>query len=135
MSDKTAVLFANEAFYVAFLSGDYSVMESLWARNAPVSCIHPGWHHLMGRDTVMESWQSLLNNAELPDMHYSNAVASVYGDTAVVICYEIFPEALLVATNVFIKEEAAWKIVHHQSGGSSELPDAELGDESPGTLQ
>ena len=89
----------------------------------------------MGRDTVMESWQSLLNNAELPDMHYSNAVASVYGDTAVVICYEIFPEALLVATNVYVREKADWKIVHHQSGGSSEMPDIELDDESPGTLQ
>ena len=129
MSDKTAVLFANEAFYVAFLSGDYDAMESLWAHNAPVSCIHPGWHHLMGRDVVMESWQSLLQNAELPDMNYSNAVASVYGDTAVVICYETFPEALLVATNVFVREEADWKLVHHQSGGSSEMPDLELGDD------
>ena len=135
MSDKTAVLFANEAFYVAFLSGDYRAMESLWARNFPVSCIHPGWHHLMGREVVMESWQSLLNNADLPDMSYSNAVASIYGDTAVVICYETFPEALLVATNVFVREEANWKIVHHQSGGASEMPDIELGDESPGTLQ
>ena len=135
MSDKTAVLFANEAFYVAFLSGDYDAMESLWARKAPVSCIHPGWHHLMGRDTVMESWQSLLHNAELPDMSYSNAIASVYGDTAVVICYEAFPEALLVATNVFVREEADWKIVHHQSGGSSEMPDIEPGDGSSGTLQ
>ncbi|MDG2032408.1 MAG: nuclear transport factor 2 family protein [Rhodospirillales bacterium] len=135
MSDKTAVLFANEAFYVAFLSGDYVAMESLWARHVSVSCIHPGWHHLMGRDVVMESWQSLLHNAELPDMSYSNAVASVYGDTAVVICYETFPEALLVATNVFVREKADWKIVHHQSGGSSEMPDIELDDESPGTLQ
>ncbi|MBN08492.1 MAG: DUF4440 domain-containing protein [Rhodospirillaceae bacterium] len=135
MSDKTAVLFANEAFYVAFLSGDYDAMESLWAHNAPVSCIHPGWHHLMGRDVVMESWQSLLQNAEIPDMNYSNAVASVYGDTAVVICYETFPEALLVATNVFVREEADWKLVHHQSGGSSEMPDLELGDDSLGTLQ
>ena len=135
MSDKTAVLFANEAFYVAFLSGDYDAMESLWAHQVPVSCIHPGWHHLMGRDIVMESWQSLFNNAELPDMSYSNAFASVYGDTAVVICYETFPEALLVATNVFVREEDDWKIVHHQSGGSSEMPDIELADESPGTLQ
>ena len=135
MSDKTAVLFANEAFYVAFLSGDYSAMESLWSRNSPVSCIHPGWHHLIGRDVVMESWQSILHNAEIPDMNYSNAVASVYGETAVVICYEIFSEALLVATNVFVREEAHWKIVHHQSGGSSEMPDVEQSDESPGTLQ
>ena len=135
MSDKTAVLFANEAFYVAFLSGDYNTMESLWSRNAPVSCIHPGWHHLIGRDTVMESWQSLLHNSELPDMSYSNAVASIYGDTAVVICYETFPEALLVATNVFVREDSTWKIVHHQSGGASEMPEKELDDDTLGTLQ
>ena len=135
MSDKTEVLFANEAFYVAFLSGDYGAMESLWARHVPVSCIHPGWHHLSGRDVVMESWQSLLHNAELPDMSYTTAVASVYGDTSLVICYETFPEALLVATNVFVREKSDWKIVHHQSGGSSEMPNIGRGEAPPGTLQ
>ncbi len=68
-------------------------------------------------------------------MSYSNAVASIYGDTAVVICYETFPEALLVATNVFVREDSTWKIVHHQSGGASEMPEKELDDETLGTLQ
>ncbi len=135
MSENAAVLFANEAFYIAFLSGDYEAMDSLWAQDAPVSCIHPGWHHLMGRDAVMESWYSLIDNSELPNMKYSNAVASVYGNMAVVICYEIFPEALLVATNIFVKEDNAWKIVHHQAGGSSELPEMAPGEEPPATLQ
>jgi len=135
VSDKAAVLFANEAFYVAFLSGDYDAMDGLWAREAQVSCIHPGWHHLMGRDVVMESWHSLIHNSELPDMKYSNAVASVYGEMAVVICYETFPEAVLVATNIFVKEGGAWKIVHHQAGGSPEPPNDGAGSEQPATLQ
>jgi len=135
VSDKAAVLFANEAFYVAFLSGDYDAMEALWARNVQVSCIHPGWHHLLGWDVVMESWHSLIHNSGPPDMKYSNAVASIYGEMGVVICYETFPEAVLVATNIFMKEDGTWKIVHHQAGGSPEPPDDGSSTEQPSTLQ
>ena len=56
MSEHAAVNFANEAFYVAFSTRDLEAMDALWARQAPVTCIHPGWNALTGRDAVMESW-------------------------------------------------------------------------------
>ena len=135
MSDQMTVLFANEAYYAAFLSGDYETMETLWARTAVVSCIHPGWHHLMGRDAVMESWSSILTNSDLPNMEVSNSIATIYGDMAVVICYEVFPEVTLVATNIFVKEEGLWKIIHHQAGGSPFPPMEDHGTEDSTTLQ
>ena len=50
MHDRMALLFANEAFYAAFAGHDYAAMEALWARHAPVACIHPGWGVLEGRE-------------------------------------------------------------------------------------
>lgn len=135
MSEQMTVLFANEAFYASFLGGDFEVMETLWARSFPVSCIHPGWHNLIGWDLVMESWKSILTNSELPKMEVRNSVANIYGDIAVVICYEVFEEVTLVATNIFIKEEGNWKMIHHQAGGSPLPPVEDDGHEQSKTIQ
>ena len=43
MTDSDAVLAANLEFYRAFATRDLAVMEALWAKTAPVACIHPGW--------------------------------------------------------------------------------------------
>ena len=122
ISDKTTVLFANEAFYASFLSGDYETMETLWAQSDKISCIHPGWHHVKGRNAVMESWYSILTNEESPEFEIKYPFAHIYGETAVVVCYEVFSEAMLVATNIFVLESKSWKIVHHQSGGAVPPP-------------
>lgn len=135
MTETPAVLFANEVFYVAFLNGDYDSMESLWATGVPVSCIHPGWHHLTGRDVVMESWYAMMTNNEPPAMEFQNATATVYGNLAVVICYEAFSTVTLVATNIFIKEDGLWKMIHHQAGGSSLPPSARDEPEEPEIMQ
>ena len=42
MPEHAAVLFANDAFYLAFANRDYDAMDVIWARDAPVTCIHPG---------------------------------------------------------------------------------------------
>ena len=60
MSDIDAVLFANEVFYVSFASGDVDAMDELWSSQAPISCIHPGWESLSGREDVVESWRSII---------------------------------------------------------------------------
>jgi hypothetical protein len=135
MSEQLTVLFANEAYYTAFQSGNYDMMETAWARSVPISCIHPGANNLLGWDSVMESWKSILGNGDLPNLEVVNPVANVYGDIAVVICYEVFGEVTLVATNIFVKEKNNWKIVHHQAGGSPKPPEEEQGYEKSTTLQ
>ena len=116
MSEQAAVLFTNDAFYVAFMNHDLEAMSNLWAKVQNVSCIHPGWNYLFGRDAVIDSWNRILANHDGPSFTIEGAKASIYNDTAVVICYEMFKMATLVATNVFIREEGVWYIMHHQSG-------------------
>jgi len=122
MSDRAAVLFANDAFYVAFLSHDIEAMDDLWTLGPIVSCVHPGWNHLSGRDVVMESWDGILSNHNEPGFEVKGATVSVFEDTAVVICYEVFQEATMVATNVYIREDGEWKIMHHQASASPPPP-------------
>ena len=116
MRDTQAVLFANEAFYQAFSDGDSDAMDALWARKAPVACIHPGWAPLADRNEVMTSWHAILASENRPVIQCHVAKTFLYGTTAFVICYEEVNNGFLVATNVFVREDGSWKMVHHQAG-------------------
>ncbi len=133
MTQHEAVLFANEAFYLAFRGRDVDGMNDLWAENAAVSCIHPGWHALFGRDEIMESWESILANDASPDIRCREPRASVYGETATVICFEEIGGDYLIATNVFHREAGRWRMVHHQAAPTSGVP-ADDPDADPHTV-
>jgi hypothetical protein len=65
MNDSDAVLAANLEFYRAFTTRDAEAMDALWARRAPVACVHPGWPPLTDRDAVVESWRQQLVRARV----------------------------------------------------------------------
>ena len=121
MSDIDAVLFANEVFYVSFASGDLDAMDELWSSKAPVSCIHPGWETMSGREDVVESWRSIIR-CGAPAIRCREPEVFLYGDTATVLCYEEVEGGFLIATNVFVREAAVWKMVHHQAGPTRGKP-------------
>lgn len=130
MSDAEPVLFANEAFYYAFAGGDAAAMDEVWARDVPVTCIHPGWNVLAGRDAVMESWRSILGSDRRPAIRSQGASAFLHGDVAFVTCYENVGQGYLAATNVFVREGGAWKMVHHHAGPTAP-PEAEEPEDAP----
>ena len=125
MSDTDAVLFANEAFYQALADRDEPAMETVWSETAQVSCLHPGWGPLFGRDDVIDSWKAIIRNSESPTSKCHDARAHVYHDTAYVICFEEIEGNFLVATNVFVRDGRVWKMVHHQAGPTSVRPQME----------
>ncbi len=116
MSDTEAVLFANEAFYAAFARRDADAMDDVWASRDAVTCVHPGWPPIGGRDQVIESWRAILGNPDSPTIRASHATAQVLNDVAYVVCYESFDEGFMVATNLFVRQGKAWAMVHHQAG-------------------
>ena len=122
MSEHAAVLFANDAFYLAFAERDFDAMDGMWARQSAVTCIHPGWSMLSGRDEVMESWEAIMANTESPKIECRNVEAHVHGDFAYVVCHEALAEGFLIATNIYTHEDGAWKLVHHQAGPAPEPP-------------
>lgn len=133
MSQHAAVLFANDAFYLAFRNRDVKAMNEVWARSDTITCIHPGWRSLSGRQSVMESWQSILANPASPDIHCRGAEAHVLEDVAYVLCYEVTPQGSLIATNIFIRNGNSWHMVHHQSGPSPHPPHS--ANDTPESLQ
>src|SRR5688572_13059174 len=122
--DEARVLAANAVFYETFAAGDLRAMDELWARSAQVTCIHPGWDVLLGREAVLLSWSRILGGAG-NEIEGSRPHASVVGDVATVVCLEgAKGEApSLVATNVFVREAGEWKMVHHHAGPLARRPE------------
>lgn len=121
MSELNAVLFANAAFYAAFTSRDPAAMEKVWAKDKTVSCTHPGWQPLTGRDEVMSSWRSIMANPESPNATCRQERVVIYGDCAVLTCIERITDShgnseYLTASNIFMRAGQIWVMVHHQSG-------------------
>jgi len=115
MNRELEVLEANEAFYRAFAARDAEAMDALWARRAPVACIHPGWDALDGREDVVGSFRALLTSGGAPGVRCTAAAAHVVGEAAFVTCHELIAGARLVATNVFAREDGVWRMVHHHA--------------------
>ncbi len=114
MTDE--ILAANRRFYEAFASADLGAMDDVWAREAPVSCVHPGWAALLEREEIMLSWRAILAGEAPTELVLGSASAHGGVDMAYVVCTETIGEATLVATNVFVREGDDWKLVHHQAG-------------------
>lgn len=110
------LLAVNQAFYDAFGAGSYDVMESLWARKPEVSVIHPGAEVIHGRREVLDSWRLILQAGQESRMNCKSPRAFMHEAFAYVTCIEAFPEGELTATNIFIREEGEWRMVHHQAG-------------------
>ena len=122
------VLAANATFYEAFATRDYAAMDEIWARDQPVTCVHPGWSILVGRPRVMSSWRAILGSNN-PRIVASGAQAMVVGDAAYVVCFEgaSGEPPILVATNIFARENGRWRIIHHQAGQLARTPDTTSG--------
>ncbi len=112
--DET-VLAANDAFYRAFNDRDIEAMDALWALEAPVWCVHPGWNMLTGRDEVMQSWRAILSNPAQERIVAGGASVLVRGELAIVTCRELVSGNPLAATNAFVRENGDWKLVQHHS--------------------
>ena len=92
-------------------------MDAIWSRRAPVSCLHPGWNPISEREELLASWRGILDSPSRPRIECFEPQVRVYGDAAVVLCYEKLESGYLLATNIFVREEGGWKMTHHHAGG------------------
>lgn len=109
-----AVLAANASFYRAMRQRDFEAMDQLWARRRKITCTHPGWEPLSGRERVMESWQLILGEIGV-DIQCSTEQACIFGQSAMVLCVEQVGRARAMASNTFVREDGAWKMLNHQA--------------------
>jgi ketosteroid isomerase-like protein len=112
---RAAVLAANEAFYRAFAGKDFAAMDALWARDAPVACIHPLGELLTSRDDIMATWLGILHNPDQPRVVGASEQVTLVGDLGFVVGREFVAGSAIVATNIFVREEGVWRMAHHHS--------------------
>ena len=122
-ADLAALEFANDAFYQAFAAASLDAMEAVWAEQANVFCIHPGWAPITNRIEVMASWQEILSNAGPIPVSCVAPKATIFGDIGLVCCYERFANQHLVASNLFIRADGRWRMIHHHAGPLARVPD------------
>jgi ketosteroid isomerase-like protein len=125
LREIAAVEAANAEFYVAFEGADLDRMSALWDvdGNAPVSCVHPGWPLIRGRQRVLRSWAVIMANTTYIQFVLTDVAVNVVGELAVVTCDEnILTSAepaeagQATATNVFRRRGDGWRLwVHHGS--------------------
>ena len=123
MSDDAEVVEANARFYRAFEALDIAEMDRVWAHGEHVKCVHPGWPLLTGWEAVRESWETIFTNTEEMRFTLSNVSAVVGGEQAWVTCTEnILSEVAgrvtvtaILATNLFERDGAGWRLVHHHA--------------------
>ena len=130
-ADLAALEFANDAFYQAFAAADLDAMDAVWAEQANVFCCHPGWPPITNRPEVMASWHEILAAAgPIPVTCVAPKVA-VHGDVGLVCCYERFANRHLVASNLFVRADGRWRMIHHHAGPLARVPDEAKVEEQP----
>ena len=111
----------NELFYRAFESLDVGLMDSLWAHQEYVTCIHPGWSIRVGWPAVRDSWVVIFNNTFSMEFELTELQVQVAADIAWVICTENITSRVgdtpqnsrEVATPLFEPLGDEWKLIHH----------------------
>lgn len=131
-SEEAEILEANVAFYRAFADRDVTAMANIWAREAPVACTHPAWTVLTGRADVLKSWEGILTNPDAPSIEVRDVVVQRHGDVAIVLCRELVQGNPIEVTNVFVREDSVWRIIHHHASAIARFLVSRLaGDASP----
>ena len=130
--EETEVALANRAFYDALGARDLAAMDVLWS-HGPATCVHPGWHRLDGWSEIRRSWQNIFANSRPWNVSCEDVRVRVAGDVAVVACVEVIlpfgaeassDAARMQATNVFARENGAWRMVHHHASPTPSADDS-----------
>ena len=130
---------AEAAFYEALERADLELMMAVWSDDEEIVCVHPGGARLTGQDQVRESWRQILAGGTRARVHLSQQVAISGAMVAVHSVHENFsvpgekrPLQAVVATNVYLRTAAGWRMIAHH--GSPAPGQAEAPRESPKIL-
>jgi hypothetical protein len=121
--NKLSVEQANAAFYRALESNVIERMDEVWMHEAWVRCVHPGWDLLVGWQRVRESWLMIFEGGQKLRASPSEVWVSIIGDLAWVTCTEnitvfnevSFDSAQAAATNLFMRSNDQWLMIHHHA--------------------
>ncbi len=112
----------EHAFYDAIARADLEGLMALWADDEEIACIHPGAPRLQGHAAIRESWEMIFERGPVQirprHLHVThNMICSVHS-----VVEEVkrpddpdWPEAHILATNVYLKTPQGWRMVMHHA--------------------
>ena len=111
---------AEAAFYEALERADLELMMAVWSEDEEIVCVHPGGPRLSGQDAVRDSWRQIFAGGARARLHLTRLVAISGTMVAVHSVQENFsmpgeakPMQAVVATNVYLRTPAGWRMVAH----------------------
>jgi ketosteroid isomerase-like protein len=123
VEDRIGVEEANNAFYRALESGQLDRMAEVWAHDDSVRCIHPGWAMISSWPRVRDSWERIFEGGQKMRASPTDVNVDTIGELAWVTCTEnitvfndeSFDTAQAAATNLFVRRDGRWLMVHHHA--------------------
>jgi len=126
MSAENDVRQASAQFYAALNkmgNGDASAMSDIWSHDATVTTMHPIGGREVGWDEVKGPWGLVAQMSSGAQISLNDQIIQVVGDMAYEVGLEqgqftLAGEPIAIdhrVTNIYRRENGAWKIVHHHS--------------------
>ena len=123
----------QNAFYEALERSDLEAMMAVWSEDEKIVCVHPAGPRLAGQAQVREVWRQMFAGG--PGMRVRltqqvviagvmHEVHSVHEN--ITVAGEQRPRPPMVATNVYLRTAAGWRMIaHHASPAPGQQPAAE----------
>lgn len=121
MTEKQAVLAANQAFYRAFEKKSIEAMSAVWSNGTSSLCIHPGRQVLQGWEAIRLSWEQIFRATAYIEIDTDIISTEISGSIGCVVLIENLLQvsggrkikAQSVATNIFENLGGNWYLIHH----------------------
>ena len=126
-------------FYDALRQADLERLMAAWSDDDDIVCVHPGGARALGLAAIRASFEAIFANGAVPvrheQVHRIDGLSHAVHHLAERIEIQT-PEgpriAWALATNVYVKTPAGWRmVVHHASPGTLQEPESA---EHPSTL-
>jgi ketosteroid isomerase-like protein len=125
-SNESTVQEATAGFYTALnamFTGDVDPMKEVWSHAEDVTCMGPDGSVKVGWNEVLANWEVQTKMKLGGEIRHEQIMVTVGQDLAVMQCREVGENIIdgkpvavsLRATNVFRKENGAWKMIGHQT--------------------
>jgi ketosteroid isomerase-like protein len=135
MTAEAEVQRASGQFYAALdsiLNGDASPMAEIWSHESDVSTMHPLGGRENGWDAVRASWEGAAQAFSQGSVEVSDLEVHDLDDVAYTLGVEHVDakaggrdvHSELRATNIYRRENNAWKVVHHHADADRGIQEA-----------
>jgi ketosteroid isomerase-like protein len=132
---------AQNAFYEALERCDLEAMMAVWSEDEDIVCVHPAGQRLAGQAQVREVWRQMFAAGPTMRVRITQQVViagvmveahSVHEN--ITVAGEQRPRPPMVATNVYLRTAAGWRMIVHHASPAAVEPPAEPAPGSPKIL-